>query len=683
MHYLKLTIQKNRRRIRIEQLLLLLLRTVLILLLFFLLARPVMHAAGLSGWLGGRSATSQILLVDDSLSMQLKDRGKSAFDRALELADSIVRDVQQRDRFTLAVTSRPANPILREVETSERDPLLQAVKELEPSESYTSWEPTLTAVEDLINGATYPIRELTIITDMRRAGWDKPLTELSNRWLASRVRVRLMDVGLPQSKNVALESLQQVDRIALAGVPSQWQAIVRNDSENEIDNLDADFIIDGRPTLVRLPVLPAGKSVQVPLSATFAEPGPHHVAFKLAADDLPGDDQRWGVVHVKETLHMMLVDGEPSSEPLGGEADFLGLALSLGMGEGDAFQIEVLTDAEWASRQDAKPDLLVLANVPNLNATQVDAITKQVEAGMGLMIFPGDQVDPDNYNQLLYKGGTGLIPAELEAAGDEELSGLVMEQLQGSPIEAMQQLNPSVLERIRVKKYYQLKAIPADAENVRVLARWNNPTGAPAALQKIVGQGQVIFWTTTADKAWTDWPTEPSYVLAMREAARAIARSEGGNRVLTAGEALRRTVPPLHAVSDASVETPGAKEPRALHLESPPKTPTNQSPTTTMVLDDTRRAGLYTLTWKDSQTGATSDLFAVNPDARESKLDRLPAEELRNLWGSLQPEIVSAVSGGDSPIAIRGQEIWRTLASVLLGLVAFEACFATWAGRQR
>ena len=39
MHYLKLSIQRNRRRVRLEQLLLLLLRTLIVLLLFFL-ARP-------------------------------------------------------------------------------------------------------------------------------------------------------------------------------------------------------------------------------------------------------------------------------------------------------------------------------------------------------------------------------------------------------------------------------------------------------------------------------------------------------------------------------------------------------------------------------------------------------------------------------------------------------------------
>ena len=34
-------------------------------------------------------------------------------------------------------------------------------------------------------------------------------------------------------------------------------------------------------------------------------------------------------------------------------------------------------------------------------------------------------------------------------------------------------------------------------------------------------------------------------------------------------------------------------------------------------------------------------------------------------------------------MAVRGQEIWRTLAVGMLAMLVVETCFATWAGRQR
>src|ERR1051325_8077272 len=69
MRYLKLTIQRNRRRIQIEQWLLLLLRIALPVLLFLFLARPVVHPTGLERWLGAGGRPTQVILVDDSLSM--------------------------------------------------------------------------------------------------------------------------------------------------------------------------------------------------------------------------------------------------------------------------------------------------------------------------------------------------------------------------------------------------------------------------------------------------------------------------------------------------------------------------------------------------------------------------------------------------------------------------------------
>src|SRR3954465_11260418 len=86
MRHLKLTIRRNRRRIQIEELLLLLVRIALPVLLFLLLARPVLNPTGLESWLVGGGRTSQIVLVDDSLSMGYAAGGPPAFHRAREVA---------------------------------------------------------------------------------------------------------------------------------------------------------------------------------------------------------------------------------------------------------------------------------------------------------------------------------------------------------------------------------------------------------------------------------------------------------------------------------------------------------------------------------------------------------------------------------------------------------------------
>ena len=679
MHYLKLSIQRNRRRVRLEQLLLLLLRTAVILLLFTLVARPVLHASGLGSWLTGRSAVSQILLIDDSLSMGYSTEGRSAFDAARRLATSIIRQVGAKDHFTLVLASQPGAPLLRDVELTDREEAVKLLGNLRPADSFVSWKAVLTAVDELLTTSAYPIRELSIITDLRKSGWEESVSELGARWTTERARMRFFDVGSALTENVAVSELRPSDSVAMAGNPTNWTAVIRNGGGADLDGREANFFVDGKPTLIRLPTIPPGETARLPLTATFQDPGIHHVSLQLAPDALRADDNAWNVINVIDALRVLLVDGEPSTEPLGGETDFLSLAFSLGSTDADAFRVEVAADtqADWVSA--STPHLIVLANVANLSAAQAQRLERLVRSGVGLMIFAGEQVDPDNYNQVLFRAGAGLLPAAMEGVEDQEAAGLSLEDPAGGPLAVLAELNPAVLSRIKIRKFLRLKSLVPPPPGVRVLARWNDPAGSPAAIEKVVGRGRVLLWTVSADKAWSDWPKDPSYVLAMREAAKALIVSDAQQHNLTAGETLRRAVAATHAITGAEIETPDAARPAPLGIEVGAA---NQEPSRTLVFADSRRAGLYRLHWQDAQTGPGSDLFAVNVDGRESALERISDEDLRKLWGPANLEVIHSQPDVDSPIAVEGHEIWRALAACLLGLLAGETCLATWAGRQ-
>jgi hypothetical protein len=677
MHYLKLSIQRNRRRIRLEQLLLLLLRIAAVLLLFTLVARPVTHLRGLASWLGGTSGTSQLLLIDDSLSMDYRDSGRSALDRARDLAAEILRSVGPKDRFTLALASAPRRPLVREVELTDADELAALVTSIKPTATLVSWEAVFEAVEELVAGGTYPISELTVVTDLRRAGWDDQLTELGNRFAARRLKMRIFDVGTTRTGNVAVDDFQATSPLAVVGAPTTWEAVIRNGADREMTGLDATFTVDGKPSVVRLPTLEPGVAVSVPLVATFQEPGTHHVAIELPADDLPADNRRQAVAVVRDRVDLVLVDGEPSSERLAGEVDLLALSLALGVNEAEAFRIHVLTDSEWASLVNTPCDMLVLANVATLTADQAAQIERLVRGGMGLVIFVGDQIDAANYNQLLRRDGVGLLPAALETIAEEEVSGLVVEPEDSSPLVALLQLKAAVLERIKIHKHYQVR-LPKDPakENVRVLARWNNADAAPAVIEKMFGRGRVLLWTITADKQWSPWPLEPSYVMAMREATTRTVRSDMVSRQLMAGESIRWLLADGKKATSATIEIPDGDRPKPVTIEE-------SHDAQTLAYTDTRHAGLYKLAWQEPSSTTREELLAVNPNHLESNLARIAAAELQKLWGAFKPEIISAASLADAPLAIRGREIWRPLAYALLGLLLIESALAAWTGRQR
>ena len=90
--------------------------------------------------------------------------------------------------------------------------------------------------------------------------------------------------------------------------------------------------IDDKPTELKLPEIAPRELTRVPLAVQFPGPGPHEFSLQLPDDALPGDNQHWAAVPVKDSLLIRLVDGEPSAEPFASEIDYLAAPLSIGIG---------------------------------------------------------------------------------------------------------------------------------------------------------------------------------------------------------------------------------------------------------------------------------------------------------------------------------------------------------------
>ena len=683
MRYLKLTIQRNRRRIQIEQLLLLLVRIALPVLLFILLARPLVNPTGLERWFGAGGRVSHVLLVDDSLSMGYASGGPPAFHRAREVAGSLLATTRPGDRCTLVAASASGLPVFHEVEGTRREELSGHALSLPQTDTHASWPSVLEGVDGVLQSSTYPTRQLTIITDLRRAGWDAGVSALARRWGEQGVRVRIVDVGADETRNVALESLVPLDRTVLAGAESRWEAVVRNASPRLVSGAKAVLRVDDRPTEVTLPEIAPRQSAKVTLTVRFPGSGPHDVSLQLPDDELPGDNHRWAAVPVKDSLMIRLVDGEPSSEPFGSEVDYLAAPLSVGVGDAEAWRVEVVKEDDFLSPRLEPADVLVLANVAAPTREQATRLAGLVRGGMGLMIFTGARLDVGLYNDLLYRTGTRLLPGPLKAQVDGEIRGVFVEAVRPSPIEKLLELRPSAMERVTAR---QIMAIDegSDPGEVRVLARWNDAARSPAVIERIVGDGRVLLWTTTADRAGNDWPVEPSFVLAVREAVRGTARPTPLSNTVAAGDRPRRVVRSGQQVTNARLTPPGSGEPVALSavpLEG--KGADGLGPALAIDLPDTRRAGLYRVAWDEGPLGTQQDLFAANPDPRESPLERIGENELRAILRPLKVEVVSVRGEGVDAFSATGQEVWHQLAWGLLTLLIAEPVLASWVGRAR
>ena len=675
MKYIRLTVQTNRRRMRIEQLLLLAVRVLVVALLFIALARPAFSQKGAGAWLASRSRASRIVVIDDSMSMGYVADRQSAFDRAKDAASQIIRSIGTQDDVTVMLSSRADQPLIREGGQEDTKKVLGQMEKCVPSDAACDWPALFKQVDAYISGASHLERELILITDLRRSGWGSGVSPLVGKWSGASFDMKIVDVGSRLTENTVLARFEQEEPLALPGAPVKLHATIRNDGTADVRGASATLEIDGQSRPLVLPDLSAGRTTEVPLTVTLAKPGQHVLRLSLPDDALPADNTRWLSVSVRPEVKVSIIDGQISSRPFESSSDFVQLALTAGI---DLWQVHRRADSEWQRAGSSDPqlnnaDMIVLSSVATLSPQHVATLEKLVSSGAGLMIFAGEQIDPAIYNQLLYRDGAGLLPAKLDRPDENVPNGLTIDASADSPLAPMAKLAPEALARIKPKKFLAVTLDEKNKDsNARVVARWNDSEAHPAVIEKRFGRGRVLLFTISADRSWSDWPIDPTYVLALRSAAAAIARPEHAGTNFTAGE------PIAYPLDEGEV------------AHNPFVTGPDQSPAQPVTISDqvlrytqTPRAGRYTLSWKDDAGADQSRTLSASFNPVESNLQPISEGELRNLLVPLNPTFVHWGAAAGEPVADRGREIWRNVILAVLALVAFETVLATWVSRER
>jgi len=671
MKYLKLTIKTNRRRLRIEQLILLMIRTLIVMLIVFAVARPVLSPTGLGGWLAGKGRTSRVIVIDDSLSMGYRDQSRSAFESAKDVVSQIVKNTGAQDAMTIVTTSNVTSPVVHDVHVEDSTRILSTINGLALSDGPSDWPAVFRGVSDQLSTATFPTKEVVLITDLRKSGWDAQVSDYAKKWAGERVSMKIIDVGSRNASNTSVASIESNDPLILPNSQVELTAKIRNNTANPITGAQAMLTMDNNTRPVILPNLPAGETTDVPLTITPTTAGQVPIKLSLPGDALPGDDTRFFCLTVRPTLDVMLIDGEPSAQPLEGETDFLTVAYTIGA---EPWHVTRTVEGEWNPAKNAASDVIVVANVATLLPGQVSELERFVSAGGGVIFFCGELMDISSYNDRLYRNGEGLLPAKLQAPADGPVTGLVVEPAQNSPLDVLRRLTPAALAQIKINRYMAVEPV-REKENVRVLARWNNSEAAPAVIEKRFGRGRVLLFTVTADKAWSDWPVDATFVLATRSAAKAIARGSSLQENISAGQPIQLTPAQGETATEAKIRNPAGE------FAPMQVVPGTDNAPATLRFEQTGRAGTYTVSWKNAGAKEESRLICVSPNPRESDLEPIGDRDLSGLLDPLDATIVHYA--GESSLSDKGHEIWRTLAVTLLMMAGIETLFAVWVGRER
>jgi SAM-dependent methyltransferase len=646
-------------RRRLRELLLLLARTATAASLPLIFARPFAERAA-DVPAASLDSQSAVILIDDSASLR-RARGRGTlFDQAKSKAAALVRQFPSDSELAVVLASQGSSAPLAEL-NPERARVLQAVETVSCSARPADFTAAMRRASLILAASPRPKRRIFLITDLQAAGWE----EGSGLPPSHPPEVVVLDVGAAGWENRAVLDLRAEPAAEAGAGGIVVSAQIADWSARGITGLGVSLKIDG--ALVAkgfVDLLPGGTARKRFVHVLPAGSGSaHDVQVEIDPDAFRADDRRMTHLELARTVRALIINGDARTIDKDDEPYFLERALKAG--DHAASLTTVLPDDVTLDGLSAYTAVFIL-NVAQPSAALAAALGRFVEAGGGLFLSVGARVDPVWWNDRLAK----LLPQPLAmvrtaAALPGQHAGETVDERPAERLAPLDRRHPLLanfpphgegLVSARFFKYMLLQPVP-DAPERGVILRYES--GAPALVERQVGNGRVLLLSTTVDREWTDLPIRPGFLPLMQEAARRLVGGSDSEAVpallvgqpreliMAADDRRVEVTRPDGSVWVARNETPGVGR--------------------TVTFPDTDEPGIYRV----SAAGAdgslaprAADRFVVNLDTRESNPARLSPEK--------RPDRVQmAASGGAAPK--RRVELWHALAAMLIVFVLAES----------
>ena len=690
MSFLLAAMRKNRRRLRFEQLLLLITRCCAIGLVGVALARPLGCAGGGLAALVGRASGVHVILIDNSLSMAYeadRPQAKTHLDQAKRLAKQIVDRLSGGgESVVLITTASPARYLIAKP-SYDLSAVDAAIDRVEQSYAGTDLPGSFDlALRTAGEQQSQPNRTLHLISDNTTSAWrnghEKQLEELGPK-LAAAFHVVDYDLARPQQANVAVLDVTPAGNLVRSSFANDFLATVR--AYGATMQTPITWKLDNQP-------LPGGQTVALDAQTpplTQSNPqirtgGPHLVTVTASSSDrLPQDNTRNRVIDVAAELKVLIVEGKRGIGRLQGSGSFLQLALAppkpdAGPGKKtDSYiQPEMVSDIELGSRVLGDYRAIILTDVGQVSPPVANALQSYVKAGGTLILFMGDQVSAENYNNTLLPRGLlpGTLTKRVTGGNGAYLFDFNPNGVRHRLLSAFRNIDKSGLETAQIFTYWQVT--PEPKYNVERVLHFiksdpqNTDPPDPAITLQSLGDGRVLFVATTADPEWTSFPAKPAYVTLMHELVSGSVASGERWMNIECGQPLELPasvqVTSLPTLRDAQNKEQQLEQTRradgeAVYRSRPINTP-----------------GVYRLS-----TGSASYPIAVNVAADESDIRPLDPAAVAAALGNVQLDQLGDTLPPVAEAGALGKEFGWSILLIVLGLLGFECLIAMRFGRGR
>jgi len=523
---------------------------------------------------------------------------------------------------------------------------------------------TLRNAGDLLSRSSDGDRKVLVLSDLQASDWkNEPIAQLSGL----DVKVMTIDPDTAMGPNLGIENGVVSQPLAGLGQLVTVTFTLRNYGSQPSPQTKLHVIAGDRgvPIDVTIPPIPARSSMvtTVPIRVNGRDFMLCRATLSSTTDPFAYDNTWNFQIGVRPPVTALCVNGSPGATGVDKSTFFVMNALATRGGgaapSADARECEI---DDIKSQKLFQYAVMLLADVPALDAEARQKVHQFVSDGGGLLVFANPAASSDEYN------GWDFLPARV--TGQKKKTFLY--------VRAMAERATAVAD-VRRRAGSTIHGLSTDAslsldpaEGAAVLARFSD--GSPALIEGRIGKGRVIVVATSCHVSKSDWPLQPAFVVLVRELVQYL-----GNGGTAAAVAPMRTVGQGAAMTIAAERTAGTPALFRVNTGSPAQAyealPWFRQ-NARLVLPEAAEPGHYLLAVRPdpapgllSEPGLGADVvpISVNHDPRESDLTPASVESItKQLPGA---HVVFATAGTVAIGDLRsGRDIWRWL---LIGALVF------------
>lgn len=630
VRFVLLSQRRISRTYRLRHWLLLALRTCAIFLLVLLLANPIFQTG--VGLFAGGGPLSLVIIMDNSLSMKWSREGEG-FKQAKEAARLLISSIKDGDRAAVVPTNTSERGQIRL--KGEREILLRELDAIQIAAGSADFSSALGKAYELLKEPA-PQKEIWLITDSALTDWDRfSMSALGPHDPLIPLKI-IKITGQEGVLNATIKEIKMKGQGAGVGLPIQLEAWVVNFGSREIKDLLVQLHIDGQNREQKLISLPSKGESAVSFQLSLSQSGDHHGYMMLKKDGLAGNPTSYFTLQAQDKLKVLVVDGDPQTSLVQSETFFLTRALNpAGERDSSLFLPTVTIPEGLSSAALDSYQALILCNVAAIPDAFLPRLRDYVRKGGGLLLFLGEHIQTDDYNAKLFQSAPALLPARIrdkrilpEPAGEKiEGADTAHPALQGLADDILKES----LKSARIHGYFRTDT----AVGTTLLSLAN---GDPLLLEKRIGPGRVLFFTSAADRDWSDLPLKTAYLPLIQSLVSYLSAGRRGamDPGIEVGSRKVFSFPPSYVGKSLRVIKPDRKEREIAFVPDGEKASAS--------FQENDLTGIYRLSLPPGEAQAAPLIYPVNSPFLESRLEAIGERELLAKLGPIRAEIVPVES---------------------------------------